>query len=495
MIISHDLGTTGNKATLVDARGKLVAAVTVTYGADWGADGKAEQKPSDWWHALCQASKSLIESARINPREVEAISFSGQMMGMVPLDGDGNPVRPAIIWADTRAQPQCDQLVERFGLEECYRITGHRLNPTYSLEKIMWLRDNEPENFDRMRHFLMAKDYVAYKLTGVMATDRSDASGTNAYDQHAGVWSADLLAAADVDAALFPEIVESTQVIGTVTADAAKQTGLAEGTKVVMGGGDGPMAALGAGITDPASGAYVYLGSSSWVSVSSPEPLVDPEMRSMTFNHVVPGQFVPTATMQAGGASLAWVVDIFSAEGERQYAELLARASEVEAGTQGLFFLPYLLGERSPYWNPRARGVFAGLHIDHGRPELTRAVIEGVAFNLYTGLRAFTENGIRVDHIDAIGGAANAQLMLSIMADVWQVPISVRDLVDEATAIGAAVTGGVGAGVFDSFDIAKAQSKRTERFDPRPDRVEALRRPYQLFLDAYSRLEPWFDEL
>lgn len=495
MIISHDLGTSGNKATLVDATGKLVAAVTVTYGADWGTDGKAEQEPADWWNALCQASKSLIESAGIEPGQVEAVSFSGQMMGMVPLNAEGEPVRPAIIWADTRAQKQCDQLIDRFGMEECYRITGHRLNPTYSLEKIMWLRDNEPDSFERMRHFLMAKDYVAYKLTGVMATDRSDASGTNAYDQHAGVWSSDLLAAAEVDQALFPEIVESTQVIGTVTADAAAQTGLAEGTKVVMGGGDGPMAALGAGITGPDSGAYVYLGSSSWVSVSSPEPLVDPQMRSMTFNHVVPGQFVPTATMQAGGASLSWVVGILSAEGDKQYAELLTAAAKVEAATQGLFFLPYLLGERSPHWNPRARGSFVGLHIDHDRAQLTRAVIEGVAFNLYTGLRAFTENGVAVDHIDAIGGAANAQLMLSIMADVWQVPISVRDLVDEATAIGAAVTGGVGAGLFDSFDIAKAQSNRTERFEPRPERTKVLQRPYQQFLDAYTRLEPWFNQL
>lgn len=495
MIISHDLGTSGNKATLVDATGKLVAAVTVTYGADWGTDGKAEQEPADWWNALCQASKSLIESAGIEPGQVEAVSFSGQMMGMVPLNAEGEPVRPAIIWADTRAQKQCDQLIDRFGMEECYRITGHRLNPTYSLEKIMWLRDNEPDSFERMRHFLMAKDYVAYKLTGVMATDRSDASGTNAYDQHAGVWSSDLLAAAEVDQALFPEIVESTQVIGTVTADAAAQTGLAEGTKVVMGGGDGPMAALGAGITGPDSGAYVYLGSSSWVSVSSPEPLVDPQMRSMTFNHVVPGQFVPTATMQAGGASLSWVVGILSAEGDKQYAELLTAAAKVEAATQGLFFLPYLLGERSPHWNPRARGSFVGLHIDHDRAQLTRAVIEGVAFNLYTGLRAFTENGVAVDHIDAIGGAANAQLMLSIMADVWQVPISVRDLVDEATAIGAAVTGGVGAGLFDSFDIAKAQSNHTERFEPRPERTKVLQRPYQQFLDAYTRLEPWFNQL
>lgn len=495
MIISHDLGTTGNKATLVDQTGRLVNAVTVNYGADWGADGRAEQNPADWWNALCEASRTLIEKSGIDANDVVVVSFSGQMMGMVPLDGAGEPIRPSIIWADTRAQQQTQQLIDRIGMEECYRITGHRLNPTYSIEKIMWLRDNEPDNFSQMRHFLLAKDYVAYELTGVMATDKSDASSTNAYDQQARAWSSEIIAAADLDESMFPEIVESTQVIGEITAEAAEATGLAAGTKVVMGGGDGPMAALGAGIIAPEDGAYVYLGSSSWVSVSSPEPLVDPEMRSMTFNHVVPEMFVPTATMQAGGASLAWIVEQFSAEeGTKQFAELLAAAADVEAATEGLFFLPYLLGERSPHWNPKARGAFVGLHIDHKRAAMVRAVVEGVAFNLYTGLRAFTENGVKVEHIDAIGGAANAQLMLSIMADVWQVPISVRDLVDEATAIGAAVVGGVGAGLFD-FDTTKKLSSRTERFEPRPARTRALERPYQQFLDAYTRLEPWFDEL
>ncbi len=262
-----------------------------------------------------------------------------------------------------------------------------------------------------------------------------------------------------------------------------------------MGGGDGPMAALGAGITSAESGAYCYLGSSSWVSVASDTPLVDPEMRSMTFNHVIPGRFVPTATMQAGGASLSWIVDLLSDRGERQFDQLLADAADAEAAMNGMFFLPHLIGERSPYWNPRARGVFAGLHMDHGKAHVTRAVLEGIVFNLYTGLRAFTENGQEVNHIDAIGGAASSKLMLQLMADIWGVPVAARNIVEEANAIGAAVVAGVGAGILDDFEVASKLSKRGTDHEPNAERNEAYRKPYGQFLDAYRHIEPWFDTI
>ncbi len=493
MLIAHDLGTSGNKATLISNTGEMLSSVTVPYGADWGADGKAEQNPHDWWNALCQATRDLIAQAEVDANEIEAVSFSGQMMGMVPLDGQGEPIRPAIIWADTRSTAQCDRVLETISMDQAYKITGHRLNCTYSLTKIMWLRDHEPDAFAAMKKFCLAKDYVAYKLTGVLATDPSDASSTNAYDQHAKTWSEEIIQAADLDLSLFPDIAESTDVIGTVTAEAAAATGLAEGTKVVMGGGDGPLAALGAGIIDAESGAYCYLGSSSWVSVASDKPLLDPEMRSMTFNHVIPGMFVPTATMQAGGASASWAVEVLG--GGASYDDIFEAASEVEAATQGLFFLPHLIGERSPYWNPLARGVFAGLHIEHKQPHMVRAVLEGVAFNLLTGLRAFTDAGWSIDHIDAIGGLAKSSLMMKLMADIWDLPVAARNIVDEANAIGAAVVAGVGAGVFEDFSIAQRLSQRSADVEPDPARVQAYRRPYDLFLDAYRKIEPWFDSI
>lgn len=493
MIIAHDLGTSGNKATLVDNEGKMLASVTVSYGADWGSDGKAEQNPHDWWHALCQATQELIRKANVNPSDIEAVGFSGQMMGVVPLDGGGEPVRPAIIWADTRSTKQCDQMLSQISMEEAYKITGHRLNPTYSLTKIMWMRDTEPDNFARMKKFCLAKDYVAFKLTGVIVTDPSDASSTNAFDQAKHDWSEDIIEAANLDRRLFPDIAESSDVIGHVTEKAAHATGLRPGTKVVIGGGDGPTAALGAGVIDEASGAYACLGSSSWVSVASDQPLLDPQMRSMTFNHVIPGRFVPTATMQAGGASVSWAMDVLGEK--RHYDSVLAEAAQVEAATKGLFFLPYLIGERSPYWNPLARGVFAGLHMEHKQPHMVRAVLEGVTFNLLTGLKAFTDAGMSIDHIDAIGGLAKSELMVRLMADIWGIPVAARNIVDEANAIGAAVVAGVGAGIFDDYAISEKLSKRSADTEPNVERTRAYQRPYELFLDAYDRFEPWFNDI
>lgn len=492
MIISHDLGTTGNKATLVDGTGTVVAAVTVAYDTDFGQGGKAEQDPQEWWRALCAATRQLLEAHPGSRERIAGVSFSGQMMGAVLLDDAGEPVRPAIIWADTRSTAQADQLVERVGMKRGYTITGHRLNATYSLSKVMWVRDNEPEAFARSRHVMCAKDFVAYRLTGVMATDPSDASGTNAYDQAARTWSGELLDAAGVGD-LFTEIVPSTQVIGTVTAAAASETGLVAGTPVVMGGGDGPMAALGVGVVDAASGAYAYLGSSSWVSFAAEAPLHDPLMRTMTFNHVIPGTYVPTATMQAGGASLQWIAEALEPGDPAAYEGLLDAAASATASADELYFLPHLLGERSPYWNPRARAAFIGLARHHDRANLVRAVVEGVAFNLFTGLEAFTSTGARIASIDAIGGAANSSPLLQVFADVWGLPIRRRALVDEATALGAAVVGGVAVGLFDDFSIAARLSEFTGDFVPDAARHREYLAAHARFLDAYRRIEPWFE--
>ncbi|WP_028938449.1 xylulokinase [Pseudonocardia spinosispora] len=493
MIISHDLGTTGDKATLVDADGAVVATATESYGVDFGSGGKAEQDALAWWRAVCVATRRLLET--VDARQIAGVSFSGQMMGAVLMDGSGAPVRPAIIWADTRSTAQSDALVERVGMERGYRITGHRINPTYSLSKVMWVRDTEPEVFSRVRHLLLAKDFIVHRLTGRLVTDPSDASSTNAFDQSTGAWSEELIDAAGLDRSLFPEVAASTTVVGTVTPEAASLTGLLAGTPVVLGGGDGPMGALGAGIVTEADGAYCYLGSSSWVSLAADRPLHDPDMRTMTFNHVVPGGFVPTATMQAGGASLQWIMETLAPDEPTAYVRLLDAAAEVPASADGLYFLPHLLGERSPYWNPRARAVFAGLARHHGPAHLSRAVLEGVGFNLYTGLLAFEENGASISSIDAIGGAANSAAALRIFADQWGKTVRPRSLVDEATALGAAVVGGVGVGLYDGFDIAKRLSSRTGEHLPNEVAHRRYLHEYQVFLDAYRRLEPWFDTL
>jgi xylulokinase len=494
LVLAHDLGTTGDKASLYDESGRLVASTSAGYATDYGADGKAEQDTDAWWAAVGRATRELIEAAGRPLSDVACICLSGQMSGAVLVDEAGRPVRPAIIWADTRAQAECDRLIERVGMERCYAITGHRLNATYTLEKCMWVRAHEPEAWSRTRRVLMVKDHVTFRLTGRTATEPSDASGTNAFDQVRHEWSDELLEAAGIGRTLFPEIVDSTTVLGGVTEAAAAEMGLLAGTPVVIGGGDGPCANVGAGVVSAAAGAYTYLGSSAWVSIATDEPLRDGRMRSMTFDHVVPGLFAPTATMQAGGASLEWLGDLVAAgPAPGALDRLVEAAAGVEAATEGLFFLPYLLGERSPHWNPRARGVFFGLGKHHGAAHLARAVLEGVAFNLLSCLAAFEENGRPVPTVDAIGGGARSDVWLQVIADVWGRPVRRRSLVDEANSLGAAIVGGVGVGLFPDFGVAERFSEVGRVFKPDAARHTAYAARYPTFLEAYERLRPLFD--
>lgn len=494
MLIAHDLGTTGNKASLHEDDGRLIGSVTVPYPTRFAPGGVAEQDPYDWWEALATATRSLLARHDVSASAVRGLAVSGQMMGAVLLDAQYRPVRPSIIWADRRSSEQCDALTKRVGAQRAYGTLGHQLNPTYSLTKVMWVRDHEPQVFAAVRHVCLAKDYVVFRLTGRLATDPSDASSTNAYDQARGTWSSEILAAAEIDAALLPEIVPSTSVVGTLTAQAAGAIGLLPGTPVVMGGGDGPLAAVGAGVVSENDGAYCYLGSSSWVSLAARRPLHDPAMRTMTFDHVVPGHYVPTATMQAGGASLQWITEVLEpGEAGDRFRRVVEAAQTATAAEDGLYFLPHLLGERSPYWNPDAAGAFLGIGRHHNRGHLTRAVLEGVAFNLLTCIDAFRENGAEVRRVDAIGGGAASDVWLQILADVWGCTVRRRSIVEEANSLGAAVTAAVGLGLVDDFGVVRGLSEVTAEFTPEPGRHAAYQERHPVFLDAYQRLEPWFD--
>lgn len=491
MLIAHDLGTTGNKASLHHDDGRLVAAVTVPYPARFAAGGIAEQDPTDWWNAVVAATRDLLSRTETASADVAGLVVSGQMMGAVLLDADGEPARPAIIWADTRAGAQQRELETALGAEHAYEILGHRLNPTYSLEKVMWVRDNEPDTWARVRRVCVAKDFIVLRLTGRLATDRSDASGTNAYDQRSGTWSDEVLQAARLDPALFPEILDSTEIAGGLTDAAADALGLAVGTPVVMGGGDGPMAAVGSGVVAPEDGAYVCLGTSSWISFAADQPLHDPAMRTFTFDNVVPGSFVPTATMQAGGASVQWIAEALSPDpAHPETGRLIAEASR-DVDTDDLFFLPYLLGERSPLWDPDARGAFVGVARHHTRAHLVRSVLEGTAYNLLTCIQAFRASGAVIDRIDAVGGGAQSDVYLSVLADVWGVPVRRRTIVEEANSLGAAITGAVGLGLAD-FSAARALSEVTAEFTPDAARHAVYAERHARFTDAYTALAPWF---
>jgi xylulokinase len=492
LIVAHDLGTSGDKASLHDATGRLIASHTEAYRTDFGPGGHAEQDPLDWWLAFGTATRALLDETGAAASDVACVAMSGQMMGVVLVDEADEAVRPALIWADTRARDEAAELARRFGADRGYELLGHPIDPTYCLPKLMWLRDHVPRDWARASGFLVAKDYVTLRLTGRRSIDPSDAAGTDAWDQVAGTWSSELLAAAGIDAALFPKVVPSASVAGGLRAEAAEACGLEAGTPVVVGGGDGACAALGAGLVPGATAANATLGSSAWISIASDRPLRDPRRRVVTFDHVIPGHYAPLGAMQAAGTALDWVAATTGARDRAAMTALVAAAGEVDAAAEGLFFLPYLLGERAPLWDPSVRGTFVGLARHHRPEHLVRACLEGVAFNLYGTFLALVEIGGPIDVIDAIGGGARSDVWLRIMADTWGVRVRRRSIVDEANSLGAAVVGGIAVGLIDDWSAATALSSIEATFEPDPARHDRARADHERFADAYQRLRTWF---
>lgn len=496
-ILAHDIGTTGDKATLYDREGNLHESVFFGYRTEYAHIGWAEQNPNDWWTAVCTTTRQLLTRAGVRGDEIACLTFSGQMQGVVPLDKHGRPLREAIIWADQRSVEQAIRVGERIDPQTIYRITGHRLSVAYSLCKILWIRDNQPAIFAATHKFMHAKDAITARMTGQFVTEASDASGMNLYDLERGEWSAAILDATGLDADKLPGIARAVDVVGGVLPEVADELGVPAGTPVVVGGGDGACASVGAGSVRE-NVAYSYVGASAWIATASRRPIYDPEQRTMTFGHVVPGLFIPMGTMQTAGAAYQWARDQLSPL-ERQSAEALgvsaymlmnAVADSSPPGANGLVFLPYLLGERSPRWNPDARAVFLGLTIRHTRADMLRAVMEGVALNMRVILNALRRQSEGIDSIRVIGGGMVGRLWPSIMADIYGLPLHRLAILEGGTSLGAAVIGGVGIGLFRSFDMADEMNVIAETITPNlahRERYEAL---YRVFEAAYGALEP-----
>jgi len=495
LILAHDLGTTGNKASLFDPEGKMLASVSSPYETDYPRPGWAEQSPADWWEAVGKSTQQLISESRCEAADIAVISFSGQMMGCLPVDVQGRPLRSAIIWADQRAEAEAALIAERVGREQVYAITGHRAASNYTAPKLLWLRNHQPELYARTRKVLQAKDYVAFKLTGVYATDYSDASGTILFDLSARRWADDILAALGLDPNLMPPALPSATVIGSVTREAADLTGLCAGTPVVIGGGDGACATAGAGVVSPTD-TYCYIGSSSWIALVSREPLYDPQQRTFTFAHLDPQYVFPIGTMQCAGGSYDWLEGVLRGDGgQRMHGKLDSLAASVEPGAHGLLFLPYLMGERSPHWNPQARGAFVGLTMTHGRGEMARAVLEGVAFNLRIILDALRGQGAPIDTLRLIGGGARSSLWRQILADVLNLPLLLPTLLVEATSLGAAMAGGVGVGLYAGYEDAGQLVRVEPGEEPRPRIVSRYEDLYQVFQETYAGLVPVYERM
>ncbi len=498
-ILAHDLGTSGDKATLFTAEGTLVKSVTTSYATNYFNNNWAEQDPEDWWKAVKESSCRIV--AGIDPAEIAAIGFSGQMMGCVCVDASGRPLRPALLYCDQRGTAEEAEILGKIDALEFYRITGHRASASYSAAKLMWVKKHEPENYAKTAKMLHAKDFINFRLTGVMRSEYSDASGTNLLDLKKLAWSERLIAITGLDGDKLPELVASTAVVGELTQAAARELGLAPGIPVVAGGGDGVCAGVGVGSVKPGV-TYNYLGSSSWIATTSLEPIFDEGMRTFVWAHAVPGTYHPCGSMQTAGASYAWTRNTLCGLEKAAAAELGLDAYELmnaqilrsPPGANGLIFLPYLLGERTPRWNPAAKGAFLGLTLGHSRDDLLRAVMEGITMNLSVILDIFRSR-VEIPAITVIGGGAKGAVWRKIMADIYEAEILRPNYLEEATSMGAALIAGVGCGLFPDFSAAEKFIAITERCSPDPALFPEYRRAKVLFDDCYRALEPLFPRM
>jgi xylulokinase len=495
-ILAHDLGTPANKATLFGRDGAIIATAQAAYPPAYPYPNWAEQDPADWQTAIFGCTRRLLAESGLNPAEIAAVSFSGHMQGALLVDAAGTPLRPAIIWADQRAQPQAEFMAHTCGADEIYQLPGNRVSPAYTAAKLLWLKTNQPDLFSQTHKVLQAKDYAAFLLSGVIATDYSDASLTQLLDLNQKIWAADLLDRLGLPLEILPDLYPAAAVIGGVTAAAAAATGLKPGTPVVIGGGDGACATVGSGAVEPGD-VYTCVGSSAWVALTTTQPVFDPHQRTFNFIHLDPNYCCPIGTMQAAGGAFDWLERLFRPEGqpEPDFAALNEAIAPIPPGATGLMFLPYLLGERSPYWNPQARGAFIGLAMPNSRGEMARAVMEGVAFNLRIILESLRGQGVAVESMRLIGGGGKSAVWRQILADIYDLPILRVNLPAAATALGAAIAGGVGVGLYPDYRVAQSLIPVTAAETPNPavqPRYQAL---YELFKESYLALEPIYAKL
>ena len=496
LIISYDLGTSGNKATLFDSEGNLLSSSFKSYDTYYPNPGWAEQNPADWWRSVKDSTSDLFEKVPEAKRNLAAVSFSGQMMGCCPIDKNGEPLLNAIIWSDQRAYKEKELLKKIITDEIAYKKTGNVVCANYLAAKIMWLKNNFPDVYKNTYKFLQAKDYIAYVLTGEVFTDYSDASGTNLFDLNTKTWNDEIINAADIIKDKLPEPVPSTTIIGNVRKELTEEICLPTGLPVVIGGGDGPCATVGAGATAPNS-CYNIFGSSSWTSATTSKPLFDKSMRTFILNHLDPELYMAVGAMQSAGSSLEWLID-WIADCEKIIAKRIGKSIyeildeiglQAEEGSKGVIFLPYLMGERAPYWDTEVKGAFLGLTRVSGKKELVRSVLEGVVFHLRLILEVLEENMGTISEIRLIGGGGKSIFLQKLMANIWGKKIIPMKFMEEATSIGAAVAALVALGIKKSFYDAETFIKKSKEVEPEYDKYKKYSEFYKIFTAAYYDLK------
>ena len=490
--IGVDTSTTATKALLIDQDGKVVGVAATTYPCETPRPLWSEQDPTLWWNATTHSIRQLLKESGIDSDEVACLGLTGQMHGLVLLDEGGKVLRPAILWNDQRTGTQCDEIRARLGKERLIQITGNDALTGFTAPKILWVKQNEPELYARARHILLPKDYVRYKLTNEFAVDRAGGSGTILFDLKTRTWSEEVLTALDIPPEWLPPTYEGPQVTGTICAEAATATGLREGTPVVAGGGDQAAQAVGVGAVQSGIIALT-LGTSGVVFATTESPLVEPEGRLHAFCHAVPERWHFMGVMLSAAGSLQWYRDTLAPN--EDFADLVNEAADVPPGCEGLLFLPYLTGERTPHPDPLARGSWVGLTVRHNRAHLTRAVLEGVAFGIKDSFTLIQNAGLGIiEQVRISGGGAKSPLWRQIIADVLNVEL-VTVNTTEGAAYGAALLASVGAGVFENVPAAcNAAIQITGRTAP-TEITQSYQKIYPKYRALYPALKDEFKKL
>src|SRR5215216_1488724 len=490
MLLGIDLSTTGAKALLIDRDGRVISSATTPLSLSTPRPLRSEQDPREWWTATANSVTQALAAANASGADVIAIGLTGQMHGLVLLDAEGHVLRPAILWNDQRCGAECDDIRARVTRADLVQITGNDALTGFTAPKILWVEKHEPELHRRIRHILLPKDYIRYKLTGTLAMDKADGSGTMLFDLRKRTWSPEILNALNIPAGWMPPTFEGHEITGEVIDGS---TGLRKGTPVVAGGGDQAAQAIGVGVVRPGRMA-VTLGTSGVVFAATESPLIEPEGRLHAFCHAVAGRWHLMGVMLSAAGSLQWYRDKLACD--RSFAELVDEAAGVPAGSEGLIFLPYLSGERTPHPDPLARGAWIGLTTRHGQAHLTRSILEGVAFGIKDMFCLMRDAGLgSIDEVRVSGGGAKSLLWRQILADTLDAEL-VTVNTTEGAAYGAALLAGVGAGVWPDVDTACAETIFVrDRVSPNPKTFEVYRLLHQQYQKLYPALKPTFDAL
>ncbi len=492
LFLGIDVSTTSTKAIVINENGEVIGVSSSEYTFETPFPLWSEQDPDLWWNATKKSIRDCINKTGLKPSQLKGIGLTGQMHGLVILDDEGNVLRPSILWNDQRTQKQCDQIRSMIGKQEFVQITGNDALTGFTAPKILWVKEEEPGVYARIKHVLLPKDFIRYKLTGEFAIDRAGGSGTVLFDLARRDWSLDLIRSLGLDPEWFPPTFEGTQVSGTLTYEAAEAIGLISGIPVFGGGGDQAAAAVGTGAVEEGI-VSISLGTSGVVFAATNHPFIDPEGRLHSFCHAVPKKWHLMGVMLSAAGSLRWFRDTFRID--VSFDDLVAGAQEVPPGSDGLLFLPYLTGERTPYPDPMARGSFIGATVRHTFQHFTRSVLEGVAFGLRDNFELMKQAGLKeIKQVRITGGGAKSPVWRQIIADILNVEIVTINS-KEGAAFGAALLAATGAGVFASVEQACLDTiKITEHVSP-ADKNHIYEKMYSVYRTLYPSLKGAFHKI